>query len=152
VIENSLRLNLADYVMQCGMLLCILLFAAYFHLVWERLAAGIALGLGLAGSVQLGTWALWSNLAVSFHQRILLDFLNMGVYNLSVLIWLYYVLTTRKVRRTEKLGDDDHYDDRDLGGHDSGGDDSSEQDSSGEDERQHELVVWNRELERLLKR
>ena len=152
VVANSHRLDLADYVIQCGMLLCILLFAGYFHLVWERLAAGIALGLGLAGSVQLGTWALWSNLAVSFHQRILLDFLNMGVYNLSVLIWLYYVLTTRKVRRTEKLGDDDHYDDRDLGGHDSGGDDSSEQDSSGEDERQHELVVWNRELERLLKR
>ena len=143
VIANSLRLDLADYVIQCGMLLCILLFAAYFHLAWGRLASGIALGLGLAGSVQLGTWAIWSNLAVSSHQRSMLDFVNMGVYHLSVLIWFYYVLTTPKVTRMDKLGDDDdYYDDRD----------SSGQDLSGEDERQHDLVVLNRELERLLKR
>ena len=143
VVANSHRLDLADYVIQCGMLLCILLFAAYFHLAWGRLASGIALGLGLAGSVQLGTWAIWSNLAVSSHQRSMLDFVNMGVYHVSVLIWFYYVLTTPKVTRMDKLGDDDdYYDDRD----------SSGQDLSGEDERQHDLVVWNRELERLLKR
>jgi hypothetical protein len=143
VIANSLRLDLADYVIQCGMLLCILLFAAYFHLAWGRLASGIALGLGLAGSVQLGTWAVWSNLALSLHQIHLLDFVNMGVYHVSVLIWFYYVLTTPKVTRMDKLGDDDyHYDDRD----------SSGQDLSGEDERQHDLVVWNRELERILRR
>jgi hypothetical protein len=143
VIANSLRLDLADYVIQCGMLLCILLFAAYFHLAWGRLASGIALGLGLAGSVQLGTWAVWSNLALSLHQIHLLDFVNMGVYHVSVLIWFYYVLTTPKVTRMDKLGDDDdYYDDRD----------SSGQDLSGEDERQHDLVVWNRELERILRR
>ena len=144
VVANSHRLDLADYVIQCGMLLCILLFAAYFHLAWGRLASGIALGLGLAGSVQLGTWAIWSNLAVSSHQRSMLDFVNMGVYHLSVLIWFYYVLTTPKVKLMDKLGNDD---DRDSGGHDSSGQDSSE-----EDERQHDLVVLNRELERLLKR
>jgi hypothetical protein len=143
VIANSLRLDLADYVIQCGMLLCILLFAAYFHLAWGRLASGIALGLGLAGSVQLGTWAVWSNLALALHQIHLLDFVNMGVYHVSVLIWFYYVLTTPKVQRMDKLGDDDdYYDDRD----------SSGQDLSGEDERQHDLVVWNRELERILRR
>lgn len=143
VIANSLRLDLADYVIQCGMLLCILLFAAYFHLAWGRLASGIALGLGLAGSVQLGTWAVWSNLALALHQIHLLDFVNMGVYHVSVLIWFYYVLTTPKVTRMDKLGDDDYrYDDRD----------SSGQDLSGEDERQHDLVVWNRELERILRR
>lgn len=158
VVANSLRLDLADYVMQCGMLLCILLFAAYFHLAWGRLASGIALGLGLAGSVQLGTWAVWSNLAVSFQQRNLLDFVNMGVYQLSVLIWFYYVLTTPKATRMDKLSEDDGRDDdhdsggHDSGGHDSGGPDSGGHDLSGEDERQHDLVVWNRELERLLKR
>jgi hypothetical protein len=58
------------------------------------------------------------------------------------LIWIYYVLTT-KATLMEKLGDDDgHYDDHDSGG----------EDSSVEDARQHDLVVWNRELERLLKR
>jgi hypothetical protein len=148
VIANSLRLDLADYVIQCGMLLCILLFAAYFHLSWERLASGIALGLGLAGSVQLGTWAVWSNLALSLHQIHLLDFVNMGVYHVSVLIWFYYVLTTPKTKLVGKPGEsDDHGDDHDLGGPDSSG-----HDSSGEDERQHDLVAWNRELERLLKR
>ena len=158
IIATSLRLDLADYVIECGMLLCIFLFAAYFHLVWGRLAFGIALGLGIAGSVQLGTWALWSNLPVTFDQRKLLDFVNMGVYLLSVLIWLYYVLTTPKATLMDKLGTvkfgekDDHSDDHDSGGHDSGGNDSSGSDLSGEDERQHDLVVWNRELERLLKR
>ena len=152
VIANSHRLDLADYVIQCGMLLCIVLFAAYFHLTWGRLASGIALGLGLAGSVQLGTWAIWSNLAVSFHQITVLDFVNMGVYLLSVLIWIYYVLTT-KATLMDKLGDDDgHYDDHDSGGPDLGGQDSGGEDSYVEDARQHDLVVWNRELERLLKR
>ncbi len=152
VVANSLRLDLADYVMQCGMLLCILLFAAYFHLAWGRLASGIALGLGLAGSVQLGTWAVWSNLAVSFQQRNLLDFVNMGVYQLSVLIWFYYVLTTKATRMDKLSEDDGRDDDHDSGGHDSGGPDSGGHDLSGEDELQHDLVVWNRELERLLKR
>ena len=83
--------------------------------------------------------------------------MNMGVYQLSVLIWFYYVLTTPKLKLMDKPGDDDdHYDDRDSGGPDSGGHDSSRDDASGDasdvDERQHDLVVWNRELERLLKR
>jgi hypothetical protein len=106
--------------------------------------------------MQLGTWAIWSNLAVSFHQRTLLDFLNMGVYHLSVLIWFYYVLTTKatlgSTRIMDNLGDDGHYDDHDSGRADSGGHDSGGEDSEVEEERQHDLVVWNRELERLLKR
>jgi len=154
VIANSLRLDLADYVIQCGMLLCILLFAAYFHLAWGRLASGIAIGLGLAGSVQLGTWAIRSNLAVSFHQRTLLDFVNMGVYHVSVLIWFYYVLTSRETAPMDQSrGDDDRYNDRDPSERDSVQPGSGEPGLSGEDERRDDLVgVWNRELERLLKR
>jgi hypothetical protein len=150
IVSISHGLDLADYVIQCGMLLCIFLFAAYFHLAWGRLASGIALGLGLAGSVQLGTWAIWSNVAVSFQQRTVLDFVNMGVYQLSVLIWFYYVLTTPKTTLADTSAA--HYDDHDTGGPDSGGHDSSRDNSSEEDERQHDLVVLNRELERLLKR
>jgi hypothetical protein len=150
IVSISHGLDLADYVIQCGMLLCIFLFAAYFHLAWGRLASGIALGLGLAGSVQLGTWAIWSNVAVSFQQRTVLDFVNMGVYQLSVLIWFYYVLTTPKATLADTSAA--HYDDHDSGGPDSGGHDSSRDNSSEEDERQHDLVVLNRELERLLKR
>jgi hypothetical protein len=144
IIANSLRLDLADFVIECGLLVFVFLFAAYFHLAWDRLAFGIALGRGLAASVQLASWAVRSNLTISIHQRILLSFLNTGVYHISVLIWFYYVLTTPKPMDNLDEGND-HHDDQDSGG--TGGDDSI-----GEDERQQELVVWNRELERLLKR
>jgi hypothetical protein len=148
VVAISHSLDLADFVIECGLLLSIFLFAAYFHLTWGRLAFGIALGRGIAASVQLGTWALWSNFPITFHQWIAADFVNLGVYQISVLIWIYYVLTTPKATLTHKLGEgDDHNDERD-----SGGPDSSGHDSSGEDERRDDLVVWNRELERLLKR
>jgi hypothetical protein len=154
IIAISHRLDLADFVIECGLLLFIFLFAAYFHLAWGRLAFGIALGRGIAGSVQLGTWALWSNFAVSSHQRSVVDFVNMGVYHLSVLIWFYYVLTTPKVTLMDRLGErDDHHDDHASGGADSSGQDSGGEDSGVlEDERQHDLVVWNRAVERLLSR
>jgi len=148
IIAISHGLDLADFVIECGLLLFIFLFAAYFHLAWGRLAFGIALGRGIAASVQLVTWALWSNFPITFHQWVAADFVNQGVYHLSVLIWIYYVLTTPKTTLMDKLGEsDDHYDDHDLGGHGSSGEDSDV-----EDERQHDLVVWNREVERLLKR
>ncbi len=153
VIANSHYLDLADFVIECGLLLFIFLFAAYFHLTWGRLAFGIALGRAIAASVQLGTWALWSNLPITIHQWLAADFVNLGVYHLSVLIWIYYVLTTPKTTLMDTLGEDGyHYDDHDLSGPDSSGRNSSGHDSSEEDERQHDLVVWNRELERLLKR
>ncbi|MGA9979168.1 MAG: hypothetical protein WBQ08_11130 [Candidatus Sulfotelmatobacter sp.] len=152
IVANSLRLDLADFVIECGLLLFIFLFAAYFHLGWEHLALGIAVGRGLAASVQLVSWAVEANLTISIHQRVLLGFVNTSVYHLSVLIWFYYVLTTPKVTLIDNLGEGhDNSDDRDLGGPHSGGHDSSGQDSS-EEERQHDLVVWNRELERLLRR
>jgi hypothetical protein len=143
IVAASLRVTFADFAIECGLLLFMFVVAAYFHLPWGRLAFGIAVGRGVAASVQLGAWALWSNLAITRHQRNLLDFLNMGVYHLSVLIWIYCALTTPKVTLMDKLGeDDDHDDDHDAGGHD----------GNGEDERQQDLVVWNRELERLLQR
>ena len=140
VIADPHGLELADFIIECGLLAFIFAFAAYFQMVWERLTFGIALGRGLAASVQLGTWALWSNLALSRHQRDLLDFLNMAVYHVSVLIWFYYVLTTPKADRHDSGGDD-------TNGH-SGGDSGG----ADEHERQHDLVVWNRELERLLQK
>jgi hypothetical protein len=143
MVAASHLLDLADFIIECGLLSFIFLFAAYFQLVWERLAFGIALGLGLAASVQLGTWALWSNLALSHHQRDLLDFLNMAAGHVSVLIWFYYVLTTPKASGI-KPDDDDHHN------HLSDGD--SREEEQEEDERQHDLVVWNRELERLLRK
>ena len=84
--------------------------------------------------------------------------LGMGVYHLSVLIWLYYVLTNRETAPMGlSSGGDERYDDQDPRGRDPLGSDPRGRDSveaglSGEDEPQHDLVVWNREVERLLKR
>jgi hypothetical protein len=125
-------LNLSDFMIECGFLIFIFLFAAYFRLAWQRLAFGIALGRGFAASVQLATWSLLAILDLSHPTRQLVNFVNMGAYHVCILIWLYYVLTTPKPR-TAPPGDDGHYDHE-----------------WGEDERQHDLVVWNRELERLL--
>ena len=136
IIAGSNLLDLADFIIECGLLAFIFLFAAYFRLAWDRLAFGIAMGRGIAASVQLGTWALLANLEISAHGRNLFNFLNMATYHLSVLIWFYYVLTTKAAPSNlpREDADDDHQDHA----------------HQGEDERQHDLDVWNRELERLL--
>jgi hypothetical protein len=139
-------LNLFDFMIECGLLLFIFLFAAYFRLAWQRLAFGIALGRGIAASVQLATWAP-AILEISQHTRHLFDFVDMGVYQVCVLIWLYYVVTTPKPRAGPP-GEDDHYD-HEFGEHKRGEPEPAEHEFA-EEARQKNLDVWNRELERLL--
>ncbi|HLW84667.1 MAG TPA: hypothetical protein VKR60_05585 [Candidatus Sulfotelmatobacter sp.] len=136
IVSGSHLLDLGDFMIECGLLAFIFLFAAYFHLAWERLVLGIALGRGISASVQLGSWALLANVKLSGHARNLFDFLNLAAYHLCVLIWLYYVLTTPKVEPSGAL--------RKLA--------VADYEPSPEDERQKNLDVWNRELERLLHR
>ena len=132
-VAASRVLNLSDFMIECGLLIFIFLFASYFRLAWQRLAFGIALGRGFAASVQLATWSLLAIVDLSDPTRQVVNFVNMSAYHVCTLIWLYYVLTTPKPRAAPPGGDDVHYDH-----------------AWGEDERQHDLVVWNRELERLL--
>src|SRR5208283_5453229 len=49
------------YVIECGLLLFIFLFAAHFRLAWNNASFGIALGLGISACVHLGTWAVMAN-------------------------------------------------------------------------------------------
>lgn len=131
-------LELADFITECGLLVFIFWFAAYFRLDWARLPFGIALGLGITASVELGTWAFLASLPLSLQLRNRVNLLNMIAYNVTVLIWLYYVLITPKwIRKDPSHGDKGV---------------PRLDDSSDEDERQRTLDVWNRELERLLKR
>ena len=134
LIVASLHLNLADFIIECGLLLFFFLFGAYFRLDWERLASGIALGRGFAASVQLGTWALMSYLVLSRYQREEIDFINMGAYHLSVLVWYYYVLTTAKAGSVAMATT------------------ASSSILGEQDEREKNLDVWNQALERLLRR
>jgi hypothetical protein len=79
------------FIVECGLLLFIFLFAAYHHLTWNRWALGIALGASISGSAHLGSWAIMAN-SGPLQWGYLLDFLNMATYHVCVLIWFYYLL------------------------------------------------------------
>jgi hypothetical protein len=140
IVSGAHLLELSDFIIECGLLVFIFVFAWYFRLGWERLTLGIALGLGISASVHLGTWALLAMVKLPGRGRNLLDFLNMAVYHACVLIWFYYVLTSPKLVPKAPLAEPVA---RDY---------AAEYGGSEEDERQKNLDVWNRELERLLHR
>jgi hypothetical protein len=109
------------FVVELGLIVFLFLFAAYFHLSWDRLSFGILLGLGISASEHLATWAVIANASPSEHTRILFGFLGMATYHLCVLIWFYYVLVPQKLVRKSVVP-----------------------------LPENNLAVWNRELERLL--
>ena len=109
------------FVIELGLIVFLFLFAAYFHLSWDRLSVGILLGLGISSCEHLATWAIVANASPSEHTRTLFDFLGMATYHLCVLIWFYYVLVPQKVVTKSMVP-----------------------------LPENNLAVWNRELERLL--
>ncbi|MGA8761274.1 MAG: hypothetical protein WB562_00140 [Candidatus Sulfotelmatobacter sp.] len=111
----------ATYLVESGLLLSIFLFVAYFHLSWNHRAFGIALGLSISACVHLATWAVMANARISVHQRTVLDFLNMATYHICVLVWFYYLLIPQKSAAKSAVS-----------------------------LPEHDLDIWNRELERLL--
>lgn len=121
LIAGSHLLGQTIYVVESGLLLFIFLFASYFRLAWNPRSFGIALGLAISGCVHLATWALMANGGASAYSRNLLDFLNMATYHVSVLIWSYYLLVPQRKPATSAVA-----------------------------LPEHNLELWNRELERLL--
>jgi hypothetical protein len=119
-ISHTHILDQAIYMIECGLLLFIFLFAAYFRLAWNNASFGIALGLGVSACVHLGTWAVMANGGM-MEKRHLLDFLNMVTYHACVLIWFYYLLVPQKSAVTSAVS-----------------------------LPENSLAIWNRELERLL--
>jgi hypothetical protein len=120
IISRAHILDQTIYVIECGLLLFIFLFAAYFQLRWNKISFGIALGLGISACVHLATWAVIANGGM-MDQRHLLDLLNMATYHLCVLIWFYYLLVPQKSPTTSAVS-----------------------------VPENNLDIWNRELERLL--
>ncbi len=118
--ENILEQTI--YMIECGLILFLFGYAAYFKLRWTRPVFGIVLGLGVSASVHLGTWAVIANGAFPNSYRILLVFLNMATYHLCVLIWFYFLLVPQKSITTAAIPAPEH----------------------------NNLELWNRELERLL--
>jgi hypothetical protein len=119
VISRAHILQQTIYLVECGLLLAILLFASYFRLTWDHKTFGIALGLSISACVHLADWAVTSSGAL-LDRRYLLDFLNMATYQVCVLIWFYYLLGPQKSPTTSAPLPE------------------------------HNLDIWNRELERLL--
>jgi hypothetical protein len=109
------------YLIECGVLVFIFLFASYFHLRWPRQVFGIALGLGASACVYLATWGLINNALLPAAKRDLLVLINGSAFHLEVLIWFYYLLVPQHapVRIPAPLPENN-------------------------------LALWNRELERLL--
>ncbi|MGA2644161.1 MAG: hypothetical protein ABSF15_05570 [Candidatus Sulfotelmatobacter sp.] len=109
------------YMVESGLILFLFVFAAYFKLSWNRSPFGIALGLGMSACVHLATWTLMANGKFSPRHDISLIFVNMATYHACVLLWFYYLLVPHKAaQKSEALVPE------------------------------HNLELWNRELERLL--
>jgi hypothetical protein len=79
------------FLVQAGLILCIFLFAAYFHVVWQRVALGIALGFAVVWCEHLAVWTVLTT-GILTPARAPLDMMNMATYHVAVLIWFYYVL------------------------------------------------------------
>jgi hypothetical protein len=109
------------YIVEGGLALFLFLFVAHFKLVWRRIDFGIAVGFGILFCEHMATYSVMATGALPYSLYPLLDFLNMGTYHLTVLIWCYYLLVPHKSAIT-----------------------------SGVSLPENNLAVWNRELERLL--
>lgn len=99
----SSALSRSVSLIQCGLLVVLLVFSSYFRLSWQSFAMGIALGVGIYASVDLGIAAVYAELSpVSRKAQYIFDFVGMGTYHCSVLIWLGYLL----VRKSPPASDD----------------------------------------------
>lgn len=97
IIYRANLLEQTTYIVECGVLVAIFLFAAYFHLEWPRKIFGIALGLSVSACVHLATWAMIANGGLTHTARVYLVFVNMAAFHLCVLLWFYYLLVPGKV-------------------------------------------------------
>jgi hypothetical protein len=134
LLRGAHLLEMSTFIVECGVILFIFLFAAYFRMHWDRMSFGILLGLGISACEHLATWSILTNADPSAHQRTLIDFLNMGTFHLSVLIWYWYLLKPeKKMTRTERPADPPSPSSEDV-----------------LQDHEEALKDWNRELERLI--
>lgn len=126
LISGAHLLEQTSFIIESGIILFLFLFAAYFHLQWNRISFGILLGLGISACVHLATWAVSANVALPAAARVILDFLDMTTYHVCVLIWFYYLLVPKRSVDPPQLP------------------------PAGGGSHDEDVAVWNRELERLI--
>lgn len=123
IVSGAHLLEQAVYFIESGLLLFIFAFSAYFSVDLSRPIFGIALGLAVSGCVHLATWAVAANGGLPQERRIVLDFVNMATYHACVLVWFYYLLVPGRIATKSTVS-----------------------------VPEHNLEIWNQELERLLQR
>ena len=122
LVGGALILQQTLYIINCGLILFVFLFAAYLKLSWDRPAFGIALGFGIVACQRLAVWATEAGVKMS-DRGVRLDFLSMATYHVCVLMWFYFLLVPQKKNTTSTVS-----------------------------LPENNLDIWNRELERLLQR
>ena len=98
LVSGILTLQRSVRVVQCGLVLFLLVFSRYLGTSWRQKSFGIALGFGSFAAVELSLVAL--SLREVFSQD-LASLLNMVAYNISILIWLGYMLVKSPAREPE---------------------------------------------------
>lgn len=108
-----------------GLLLFVFVFSGFFRLSWRSHAFGIALGLGIFGTVSLSTSAIRAQLQPIAPNEMtnMTEVINQGTYVICALIWLAYLLATERPPQTPKPRIP-----------------------------KHDLGAWNQELQRFLHR
>lgn len=79
-------INQALNTAQCGLLALVFLWHRYLNLKMSPLVFGIAIGMGLVAGLEPLMHALKDSLA---HSAIV-DYLQMAIFHLAVLVWLYF--------------------------------------------------------------
>ena len=85
-------------VAQCGLVLFLIVFSRYLGVSWRQQSFGIALGLGGAAAVELGTLALYAGGPMS---QVTVHVINLVAYNLAILVWFGYRLSESPARTPE---------------------------------------------------
>lgn len=83
-------------VVQCGLLVLLFLFAAYFALNWRNYVFGIALGFGVIATIELLASALATQ--STLFASGMFDLLPRVSYDLAVIIWTAYLLSPEPSR------------------------------------------------------
>jgi hypothetical protein len=83
-------------IIQVGMVLFLLFFSRYLGVSRRQQSFGIALGFGLFAFIELSLVASW----VGYHMasKSSTDLINMGAYNLTLMVWLGYCLAKSPAR------------------------------------------------------
>jgi hypothetical protein len=83
-------LDFSSSVLQVGLLAALFLFSRLLRVSWGTFPVGIAVGLGVAGSVELAAAPLFS--ALGSHRYAAIDAVRLAGFHVCVLVWLGYLI------------------------------------------------------------